>query len=150
MFETYDDLVGYWKTMPTLITEIKGVTVGSDEELLNQQNTRIKYPHLWVETPVVTFAGVGGIPVKRLAFAFTVFQNDNQKTNAAANAALSAMLGITEKIVAQLVHDSDEGDFTLVLNEEQEFEPTRQWSGDNCFGWRGYVVLELPRCECDC
>lgn len=149
MLETYDELVTYWKTMTTLIPEIKGVTVGSDEDLLTQQNTRIKYPHLWVETPVVTFAGVGGIPVKRLAFAYTVFQNDNQKTNVAANAALSATLALSEKIVAQLLSDSDGGDFSLVLNDE-EFEPTRQWSGDNCYGWRGYVVLELPRCECDC
>ena len=149
MLETYDEHVTYWKTMTTLIPEIKGVTVGSDEDLLSLQNTQIRYPHLWVETPEVTFGGVGNIPVKQFAFGYTVMQNDARKTNVAANAALSATLAITEKIVAQLLHDSDEGDFTLVLKEEQ-FDPVRQWSGDNCYGWRGYVVIELPRCECDC
>lgn len=150
MFETYADLVDYFQTdMLAAVTDLKGVTVGADEEILNLQNSRIRYPHLWVETPDVGFRGTDHNPAKRFRFSLVVLTNEPAKTNAAANAALSAMLTLAEQVWAQLLADADAGDFDLVLDEAGG-QPVRAWSGDNGYGWRlEPVSIDLPRCECE-
>lgn len=150
MFETYADLVNYFETsIPAKVPDIKGVTVGSDEALMATQNSRSKYPHLWVETPDVSFRGSDDNPSKRFRFAMAVITNEPKKTPAEANRQLSDMLAIAERLWARLVHDADEGLFDLAL-EDSQGQPIRQWSGDNCYGWRlTPVQIDLERCECE-
>jgi hypothetical protein len=150
IFTTYAELITYFEALGTDVTELKGVTVGHDEDLLNKQNTQIRYPHLWVETPDVQFIGTDANPSKRFRFAVAVVAGEGTRTGSAANTLLSSTLTIMEKIWAQMLADADLGDFDLVLNNT-DGAPVRQWSGDNCYGWRlSPVLIDLPRCECDC
>ncbi len=75
--------------------------------------------------------------------------NEPRKTNQEANVRLSAMLTLAEQVYSQLLVDAEEGLFDLV-EKDNDAGVIRQWSGDNCYGWRLEVSIELPRCECDC
>lgn len=148
MLETYAELVAYFEAMPTHVTALKGATVGDDEAILNMEASQIVYPHLWVETPAVRFTGLGDTPAKVFDLSMTVLLNEADKTNPAANAALSTALGIMERVYAQIFADEADGLFCVALRDE-ELEPIRRWSGDNGHGWRGGISIEMPRCECE-
>lgn len=150
MLTTYAQLVDYFQSsLPAKVTGINGVTVGYDEAILNAQNTQIKYPHLWVETPDVSFQGTDDNPSKRFKFAIVVMTNENKKTNPAANTALSVMLELCERVWSRILADSDDGMFDLILDATGA-QPVRQWSADNCYGWRMEPInIDLPRCECE-
>lgn len=150
MFETYAELVAYFEALPDTITELKGATVGNDEALLEQQNTRIKYPHLWVESPEVVFSNKNASSVKRFDLALAVISNEPRRSAKDANTKLSEMLTLAEQVYEQLLTDSDAGLFDLI-EKENDASSIRQWSADNCWGWRLEVSIEMPRCECgDC
>lgn len=150
-YTTYSELVTYFEALPATVTELQGATVGDDEAILNLQNSQIRYPHLWVETPEVLFGGLGDADrVKRFRFALVVIENEPIKTNAQANAKLSDTLAVLEKVYARIIADAEDDDanFTLVYKDEA-LDPIRRWSGDNGYGWRGNIEIELERCECD-
>lgn len=147
-FETYQEIVDYLNTLPDHIAGLRGVTVGADEEIFEAQNTRIKYPHLWVETPEVRFTGSDTNPEIQFRFSMVVVTNENKRTQAEANAALSRTLKLMEKIWAKLLNDADGDEFDLVVADSDAL-PVRQWSSDNCYGWRiEPVTFVLPRLEC--
>lgn len=145
---TYNELVEYLETMPAKITGLKGATVGADEEIFNLQPSRIQYPHLWAETPDVTFVGNDDNTGKRFALGLHVVTNEPKGTNKEANKRLSAMLTLAEEVYAQIVADADSGEFDLILKDD-EAAPIRAYSADNLYGWRLEISIELPRCTCD-
>ncbi len=144
---TYNEIVAYWQSMPTLIPGIRSVTVGADEDVLAMQNTRIAYPHLWVETPQVRFVGADDNPRIRLDFALNLIQGENLKTNPAANATLSGTLNLLTALYAQVLADADNDLFGLILSPNQ-VDPIRRWSADNAYGWRLELSIEIERVEC--
>ena len=144
---TFSELVAYFETYPSLIPGIKGVTVGNDEAIMDLQNTRIAYPHLWVETPDIRFVGTDEDPRIRFSMGLVMIENENQRTNKQANAKLSATLNLLTQVYAQLLADSDEDLFDLILTDN-EGDPVRAWSGDNAYGWRLDVQIEIQRSEC--
>lgn len=147
-FETYQEIVDYLHALPDHIAGLRGATVGADEDIFNLQNTRIQYPHLWVETPDVRFTGTDANPEIQFRFSMVVVTNEPKRTNPEANAALSRTLKMMEKIWAKLLDDAD-GDLFDLLLADSDALPVRQWSGDNCFGWRlEPVTIVLPRLEC--
>lgn len=148
-YTTYSELVTYFETMPTVVTDLKSAIVGDDEEILNMQNSRVRYPVLWVETPEVVFAGLADADrVKRFRFSLAVVENDAVKSNDKANAKLSDTLAVLEQVYARIIADADDpGNFTLVYKDEA-LDPIRRWSGDNGYGWRGSIEIEIERDEC--
>lgn len=144
---TYNELVTYFETMPALIPGIKGVTVGADEEIFTLQNTRIKYPHLWVETPAIRFTGTDENPAIRFDLALNLIANEGRNTNPAANSKLNETLNLLTLLYAQLLADSDNDLFDLLL-QPNAGDPIRKWSADNAYGWRLEVVIEIQRLEC--
>lgn len=144
---TYNELVAYFESIPTLIPGIKGVTVGADEDLISMQNTRIQYPHLWVETPGLRFVGTDENPSTRFDLALVLIRNDASKTNPAANARLSEMLNLMTMLWAQLLADADADLFDLNLGPATG-EPIRRWSADNAYGWRLEIAITIQRLEC--
>ena len=148
-YTTYSELVTYFEAMPTVVTDLKSAIVGDDEEILNMQNSRVRYPVLWVETPEVVFAGLGDADrVKRFRFSLAVVENDAIKSNEKANAKLSDTLAVLEQVYARIIADADDpGNFTLVYKDEA-LDPIRRWSGDNGYGWRGSIEIEIERDEC--
>lgn len=148
-YTTYSELVTYFEALPVAVTALESVIVGDDEAILSLQNAQVRYPILWVETPEVVFAGIGDAdPVKRFRFAITVVENEPLKTNAQANAKLSDTLAVLESVYNQILADADDpGNFTLVYKDEA-LDPIRRWSGDNGYGWRGTLEIELERDEC--
>lgn len=147
MYSTYAQLAAYFAALPTVITDLKGATVGNDEAIEDLQNTRIRYPHLWVETPSLRFVGTDDNPATRFAFSIAVITNDPLRKPEEANTKLSQTLEILKSVWARLLQDADEGEFDLVLNDA-DGEPIRAWSGDNDYGWRLDVRIDLPRYEC--
>jgi hypothetical protein len=147
MMTTYNEVVTYFESMSTLIPGIKSVTVGADEEVMNTQNTRIRYPHLWVETPAMRFVGTDENPGIRMDLGINLIVNDPRKTNAAGNQALSSSLSLMTLFYSQLLADSDNDLFDLILSPNAG-EPIRRWSADNAYGWRLEVSIEIPRIEC--
>lgn len=146
MYQTYAQLVAYFEAMPTLIPALKSALVGDDEAILTQQNTRIKYPHLRVETPPVHFVGGDVNPAKRFDFQVTVITNEPKISTKAANARLSEMLEIIEEVYSLLVAD-DKNLFDLVWKDD-DAEPIVKWSADNDWGWRLQISIDLPRNFC--
>lgn len=147
MLASYNELVEYWQNMPSYVTTLQGATVGDDEEIENFQNTRIRYPHLWVETPDIDFVGTDINPASRFNFTIAVIANEAMRTNKTENALLSDLHSILSEVFARVLADSDAGEFDLILRDEKS-DPIRKWSGDNVFGWRMNISLEIPRSEC--
>ncbi len=147
MYSTYEQLVAYFKALPTVVSDLRGATVGHDEEIEALQNTRILYPHLWVETPDVKFVGTDVNPATRYYFNIAVIANEPMQKAEEGNAKLSATLMVMQSVWARLLQDADEELFDLVL-QEGDGDPIRQWSADNAYGWRLRIALDLPRYEC--
>lgn len=146
-FKTYLELCNYWPTLTTSVPALKGVTVGADEEMLNQQNSRIQYPHLRVDTPEWSLVDDDDTPRTRYKFTLFVLTNEPKKTNAEANIKLSAMATLAQNILKQLYADADAGKFDLVLGDKNG-DAVRQWSGDNDYGWWFNVTIDLFTDEC--
>lgn len=146
-YKTYIELVNYFKGLPATVTDIKTVTVGSDEEMLDQQNSRIVYPHLRVDTPKVNYPNDDETMVTRYTFKLFVLTNEPKKTNEEENKALSEMEKIVRKLIKRLWVDADAGLFDVVTGDK-EADAVRAWSGDNVFGWWVQVVIDLWTDEC--
>lgn len=148
MLATYNDLVAYWETIPSLIPGIKFVVVGSDEAIIATQNTKVKYPCLWVETPAIAFVGTDENPATRFSFALVVMLNDPKKSNREGNLKLSAALNLLIALYNRVIADADGGLFDLVLDDVPG-DPVRRWSNDNAYGWRlEPLKIDLPRGMC--
>ncbi len=144
---TYNELVDYFEAMPSMIPGIKSVTVGADEEVLATQNSRIKYPHLWVETPMIRFTGTDENPATRFSLGLNLIAAEGYKTNPEANKRLSETLNLMTSLYAQLLADSDADLFDLIL-APADGDPIRRWSADNAYGWRLELAIEIQRLEC--
>jgi hypothetical protein len=147
MYSTYEQLVAYFRALPTVVSDLKGATVGHDEDIEGLQNTRILYPHLWVETPEVKFVGTDYNPATRYYFSISVITNEPLQKPEEGNAKLSATLMVMQSVWARMLEDADEELFDLVL-QDGDGDPIRQWSADNAYGWRLRVAIDLPRYEC--
>jgi hypothetical protein len=147
MYSTYDQLVAYWKAIPTVVSDLKGATVGNDEAIEDLQNTRITYPHLWVETPDIRFVGSDVNPATRFQFSICVITNEGYRKPEEANKKLSQTLTILQSVWARLLVDGDNGLFDLIL-QDGEGDAIIAWSADNDYGWRLQVTIDLPRYEC--
>lgn len=145
--KTYLELANYFKALPTTVTDLKSVTVGSDEEDLNQQNSRIVYPHLRVDTPEIVFRNDDETSVTRYTFRLYVLTNEPLKTNDEENLRLSQMATLAQKVHKRLWTDADLGKFDLITGDRAG-DVVRRWSGDNVFGWWFSVVIELYVDEC--
>jgi hypothetical protein len=146
-YKDYSQLVTYFQGLTATVTELKSVTVGSDEEDLNLQNSRIVYPHLRVDTPEIKFLNDDENMVSRYTFRMYVLSNEPKKTNAEENAVLSSMEKICRKLIRRLWTDADAGLFDLITGEKPA-DAVRHWSGDNVFGWWWTVVIDLYTDEC--
>jgi len=146
-YKDYSQLVTYFQGLTATVTELKSVTVGSDEEDLNLQNSRIVYPHLRVDTPEIKCLNDDEKMVSRYPFRMYVLSNEPKKTNAEENAVLSSMEKICRKLIRRLWTDADAGLFDLITGEKPA-DAVRHWSGDNVFGWWWTVVIDLYTDEC--
>lgn len=146
-YKDYIELVNYFKALPDTVTDLKSATVGADEEDLNQQNSRIRYPHMRVDTPEINYPNDDSEMVTRYSFQIFVLTNEPRKTNDEENKALSAMEKIVRKIIKQLWADADTGLFDMAP-AEKDADAVRRWSGDNLFGWRFLVRIDLWTDEC--
>lgn len=146
-FTKYIELVTYFEELPLCLDDLASVVVGSDEASLDLQNSRIKYPHMRVDTPELRFMNDDNNAVIRHRFRCFVMTNEPKKTNAEENIRLSEMQTLCTKIIAQVYRDADLGAFDLILGDK-ESEPIRAWSGDNAFGWWFYLTIDLFTDEC--
>lgn len=146
-YKTYIELVNYFIGLTTTVTALKSVVVGSDEDELNQQNSRIEYPHLRVDTPEITFRNEDENQVTRYTFRMYVLTNEPRNTNEDQNTKLSAMATLAQQIHKRLWTDADAGLFDLVWGDRQG-DAVRAWSGDNLFGWWFSVVIDLYVDDC--
>lgn len=147
-YKTYIELATYFKGLTATVTEIKSVTVGSDEEDLGLQGSVILYPHLRVETPEIVFRNEDETMVTRYTFRLFVLTNEPRKTNEQENIVLSAMEQIVRKVIKRLWVDADAGLFDLITGDNPG-DAVRAWSGDNVFGWWFQTVIDLYTDECD-
>lgn len=147
-FKTYLELVQYFEQLPTSIPAIKGVLVGSDEDVIEMQNSAILYPYMRVDTPEILFGNDDESPYTRYSFRVYVFTGEPLKTNAAENQALSDMAAICQRIIKQLYTDADAGKFDLITGDKNG-DVVRRWSADNAFGWWFTATIDLYTDECD-
>ena len=146
-YKTYIELCDYFAAMPTSVTELKSVVVGSDEEEISLQNSRIVYPCLRVDTPTIRYIDEDNTPRTRYRFTLFLGTNEPKKTNADENAALSAMEALLRKVYKRLWTDADAGLFDLVLGDAGG-DAIRHWSADNLFGWMLTIDIDLYPDEC--
>lgn len=146
---TLNELTAYWKAMPTHVPAIKMVTVGRDDEALNNQTAPglVNYPHLRVDTPTVVLGNDTESPTADFTyqiFLFAPVSGDNPDDE---NTMLSTMLTTLQAVYTRLWTDADAELFDLVL-PNAEGEPIREWSGDNCFGWTLKIKIRLYTATC--
>lgn len=146
-FKTYLDLTIYFEALPSSIADLKGVTVGADEEMLNKQNSRVKYPHLRVDTPSWSLVDEDETPRTRFNFTLFVLANEVTKTNKEANRVLSEMASLAGKVLKQLYADADAEKFDIVIGQK-DGDAVRHWSGDNDYGWWFSIAIDLYTDEC--
>lgn len=146
-FKTYIELVAYFEGLKDTVNGLKGVTVGADEEMLDQQGSRIKYPHLRVDTPEIRFINEDESMITQYTFRMFVLTNGPTKTNAEENQKLSDTAKIAERIIRRIWQDADADKFDVV-NGDKAGDAVRKWSGDNCFGWWFSVSIQLYTDEC--
>ncbi len=146
-YTEYIHLVEYFLDLPSAIDELESVVVGSDEDTLDLQSARIKYPHMRVDTPEIRFINDDNNPATRYRFRCFVMTNEPKKTNTEENLRLSEMSALSSKIINQVYSDADCGSFDLILGDK-EGDAIRAWSGDNTFGWWFYLTIELYTEEC--
>lgn len=146
-FSTLAELTAYWLAMPTVVPSVKGVTVGDDTALLNQQSSSVLYPHLRVDTPSITFIDPDNDFRTRYSYVLAVLMNAPISDNAKENQALSDTLEVLKAVYRQLLTDSNAEKFDLVLENASGFDVQR-FSGDNDFGWTLKVNVELPNKTC--
>lgn len=141
-YTTYIELVNYFKGLTATVTDLKSVTVGSDEEDLNQQGSRIDYPHLRVDTPEARYLNEDENMEVRFTFKLFVLTNEPEKTNEKENAKLSSTELILRKVLKRLWTDADAGLFDIIQGDK-EADAVRAWSGDNVFGWWVQVTVGI-------
>lgn len=146
---TYIELVNYWKGIKTHVPAIKMVTVGRDEQALDNQSapSLINYPHLRVDTPSISFLNDDENPVTQ--FKFQIFLLAAEITNLPdkENELLSTMLVTMQQVLKRIWVDADLDLFDIVQGNK-EGDAIRGWSGDNCFGWTTTVTMMLYTSEC--
>lgn len=142
---TLTALEEWFATFPDTITELAGVEFGDEDEILTRQNTRIRYPCMWVETPAPTFTY--DPPGLQYACALTFLQNVSKPSGANERAARSAMLVLAQKAWAMLEAGEAQGLFQFERNRE-EGDAILRWSGDNDTGWRFVARLIVGRDDC--
>ncbi len=145
--KTYAELCAYFAALPTSVTELETIVVGSDEEEIALQNSRIAYPALRVDTPTIRYIDEDNTPRTRYTFSLFLGTNEPRKTNADENTALSAMEVLMRKVYKRLWTDADAGKFDLVLGDASG-DAIRRWSADNVFGWMLTVNIDLYPDEC--
>lgn len=147
--KTLSELTAYWLTMPTVIPGIKLVTVGRDEQALDNQTMPglVNYPHLRVDTPSVTIDGEYDSPVTDFTYQIFLFAPVSPDNPTEENAVLSTLLTLMQSVLLRLWQDADEEVFDII-QQPKKGDAIRAWSGDNCFGWTMEVKIRLYTGQC--
>jgi len=143
---TLKQLEEWIEAFPADIPEIKQVIFGNETEIINRQNSLIRYPCMWVETPTPRL--IWDPPAIQFKFFVTFLMNvpnegDPGQYRNARNTALSiAMLAFNkfeqgeEQMLFELERAVEEGD---------EIYP---FSGDRDTGYRFQISLKVGRNTC--
>lgn len=134
------------ETFPANIPEIKEVIFGGEEEILNRQNSQIKYPCMWVETPAPRI--VADPPGIQYTFFATFLMNvPNEGDKIQHRAARNTALLCAQKAYSRFETGEELGLFAFDRNwdEGDEIFP---WSGDRDTGYRFQVRLTTGRSDC--
>lgn len=144
----YLDYKNYFKdTIVPAITEIKDFVIGGSERILNRENQIIQYPVLWLEVPDISWINEGGLK-RRYAGAFVVLMAAPSDDWTQEDQDLDTTLLITNKILAKMQYDADNGDEFEFEIEGANTTHKGKWSGDNDWGWRTEFDLVGEACEC--
>jgi hypothetical protein len=146
---TLSQLTDYWLDVPTNIPGIKMVTVGRDEQALDNQTMPgvANYPHLRVDTPSVVLDNEDENPIADFTYQLFLFAAVSSDNPADENAMLSDMLVLLQQLYAQLWADADANLFDL-LTGPKEGDAIRAWSGDQCYGWTLKIKIRLHTATC--
>jgi hypothetical protein len=145
--QTYLELVQYFEQLPTVVTALKGVTVGADELLLEEQVSQVQYPHLRVDTPEVRFLNDDFHQSTRFTFRVFILKNEPLQTQSDANQVLNDTLVIAQNVLNRIYSDAEGGLFDVILGEK-EGDAVRAYSGDNIYGWFFAITIELFTSDC--
>lgn len=135
----------FFLTFSTDIPEIAQVLIGDEEELLNLQNSRVKYPLMGVGTPQPSFLYDPASVLYEFPFIFLM--NVPKDTPEAQRAARNDMLVVAQKAWARLEAGESEGLYEFVRNRD-EGDAIMKYTGDNDTGWRFTARLKVGRDDC--
>jgi hypothetical protein len=146
---SYAELEAYWLALPAQVPALKLVTVGRDEQALDNQTAPglVLYPHLRVDTPSITYLNDDEGEATRYTFQIFLLAPENTNMPRTENAVLSSMEQVLRSVYRRLWIDADAGLFDLVKGPA-EGDAIRAWSGDNCFGWTMKIQIVLYVGEC--
>jgi hypothetical protein len=142
---TLSEIETFLEGFQASIPEIKQVIFGDEQEIMNRQNSQIRYPVMWVETPDVAI--MPDPPGLRFKFSISFLQNVSKDSNKLDRQARSDMLILAQRAYALLEHGQEDGlyEFTSIIEDGQ---PILRWSGDRDTGWRIPVQLTVGRDDC--
>ena len=140
-----DELETYLEGFKPAIAALASVEIGDEEEILNRQNSRIKYPCMWVETPAVSL--ISTPPGRMFKLAITFLYDVPKKDRKQERQRRSIALDIAEKAWTKLEDDEETGLFQLD-STRTEGDPITKWSGDNDTGYRFELTLTTGRNDC--
>ena len=142
---TLSEFETYFLNFTTDIPELAQVLIGDEEELLNLQNSRVKYPLMGVGTPTPSFLYDPAATV--FEFPFIFLKNVSKDSPEAQRAARNEMLIIAQKAWARLERGESEGLYEFIRNRD-EGDAIMKYTGDNDTGWRFVARLKVGRDDC--
>jgi hypothetical protein len=149
MLNSYAELCAYWRGLTATVPQIKKITVGDDEQVIDSQTQPgvALYPHLRVDTPDIKYLNGDENLVVQYTYTLFVFAPEATKRTGAEDAVLSTMELALRAVYRRLHTDAWEDVFDLVPAPNSG-DAIRAWSGDNCFGWTMKVAIQIYANEC--
>ena len=148
---TYTELMNYLRDFSEQHPDINYFVFGDSDKILSLDRSLLKYPVLWVETPIVNWVGLTGIR-RDYSVSFVVLENaaiDDWEKEAVI---FNRSLDITGHILQWMQDDKEAGLINVDLRNVQS-NPVATYGHDNDNGYRttvNFIGIEnacAPACK---
>jgi hypothetical protein len=138
---TFIQLISYLKDLGCEHVDIQYTAFGDHEEILGAERNRIKYPCLWIETPIGTVNGDTDSMMIDWTCAIVVLVNSKPENLDLHLQNLNTSLCIAMQIIARLRKDIIDNNIFRADISKTEIDPIWSTEGDNDQGFRVSFVI---------
>jgi hypothetical protein len=145
MLTSLPQYISYFRALADDHVDIVDFVYGGSTRIIGRRNSEIRYPCLWLTTPVVVKKpGSEAQMFDTLVVILQGVRQDDEEEDVAS----AAMKVIADDIFYEMKHDSDQGLFTFG-NSDVPMQPKFRSGSDNDCGWAidGQMMLGDDGCR---